>query len=60
MPGAQFAGKPMYVAFSRAAPERLAEQFAAAYRAFRQEPGYLELAQRFSISDLLPRANEFR
>lgn len=59
LPDAHFSGKPMYVAFSRAAPEQLAEQFAAAYQAFRQEPGYRELAQRFAVSDILPTAKEF-
>lgn len=59
LPGAQFSGKPMYVAFSRAAPVEIAEQFAAAYRAFREEAGYRELAQRFMVSDLLPATDEF-
>lgn len=58
--GARFPGKPMYAAFSRAAPAGMAEQFAEAYRLFRREPAYRELAQRFSISELLPEAGEFQ
>ncbi|MOA63515.1 hypothetical protein D3C78_1892670 [compost metagenome] len=50
----------MYAAFSRAAPAGMAEQFAEAYRLFRREPAYRELAQRFSISELLPEAAEFQ
>lgn len=58
--GARFAGKPMYVAFSRAAPTQMAEQFAEAYRMFRLEPAYRELAARFGMLDLLPEASEFQ
>lgn len=58
--GALFAGKSMYAAFSRAAPAQLAEQFAEAYRLFRLEPAYQQLAQRFAVTELLPQPGEFQ
>lgn len=58
--GALFPGKSMYAAFSRAAPAPLAGQFAEAYRLFRLEPAYRQLAQRFSVSELLPEPGEFQ
>lgn len=58
--GALFPGKPMYLAFSRAAPAGLAEDFAEAYHRFRLEPAYRTLAQRFEVSELLPEPAEFR
>lgn len=60
LPGASLAGKKMYVAFSRAAPPGLAEQFAEAYRLFRQDPGYRQMAERFAVTELLPEASEFQ
>jgi len=50
----------MYLAFSRQAPAQLAEDFAKAYRLFRQEPEYLALAQRFGVTELLPTAEDFK
>lgn len=58
--GALFPGKAMYLTFSRAAPEGLAEDFAETYRLFRLEPGYRALAQRFEVTELLPEPAEFR
>ena len=57
--GALFPGKPMYLAFSRKAPQPRAEQFAAAYRSFRQEPAYQQLAERFAVGELLPGPEKF-
>lgn len=58
--GALFSGKPMYLAFSRRAPPHLAEEFAEAYRLFRQEPAYRALARRFDMLELLPEPGEFQ
>lgn len=57
--GALFPGKPMYLAFSRAAPAHLALDFAEAYRLFRREPAYANLARRFEVSELLPESAAF-
>ena len=58
--GALISGAPMYLAFSRAAPTQLAEDFAQAYHLFRQDPAYLALAQRFDVTELLPNLDEFK
>lgn len=57
---AVLSGKSMYLAFSRAAPVALAQEFAEAYRLFRLDPAYLALAQRFGVTEFLPKAAEFR
>lgn len=58
--GALISGASMYLAFSRAAPTQLAEDFAQAYRLFRQDPAYPALAQRFGVTELLPTPSEFK
>ena len=58
--GALISGKSMYLAFSRTAPAQQAEEFAKAYRQFRQEPAYRALAQRFEVVELLPEPGEFK
>jgi polar amino acid transport system substrate-binding protein len=58
--GSRIPGVSMYLAFSRQAPAQLAEDFAKAYRLFRQKPEYLALAQRFGVTELLPTAEDFK
>ncbi|MDP3847476.1 MAG: transporter substrate-binding domain-containing protein [Pseudomonas sp.] len=58
--GALISGASMYLAFSRAAPAQLAEDFAKAYQLFRQDPAYAALAQRFEVTELLPKPGEFK
>jgi polar amino acid transport system substrate-binding protein len=60
LPGALLPGKRMYIAFSRRAAETLVDDFANAYRQFRQEPEYRALAERFEIGELLPEPEEFQ
>lgn len=55
-----FPGKAMYLAFSRAAPANMAEDFAEAFRMFRHDPAYQALATRFEVSELLPTSTELQ
>jgi polar amino acid transport system substrate-binding protein len=52
-------GSPRYIAFSRKAPQ-MAADFAEAFRQFRQEPGYLALAEHFGVTELLPKPDEIK
>ena len=55
LPGIDFAGSPMYIAFRRQGDgPRLAEEFARAYAAWRQSEAYPRLAARYGVEDRLP------
>ncbi|PAV27091.1 amino acid ABC transporter substrate-binding protein (PAAT family) [Tamilnaduibacter salinus] len=58
LPAAAFPGKRMYLAFSLKGDPAIAEQFANAFNAFRAEPAYQALAQRFNVQDRLPTAQD--
>jgi polar amino acid transport system substrate-binding protein len=57
--GAIIPGPPLYIAFSRKAPQ-MAADFAEAIRQFRQEPRYLALAEHFGVTELLPKPDEIK
>lgn len=50
----------MYLALARVESAQMAQEFAEAYRLFRQDPAYLALPQRFGVTELLPKPGEFR
>ncbi|WLQ17042.1 transporter substrate-binding domain-containing protein [Hahella aquimaris] len=58
--GALFPGKRMYAAFSRKAPDGMAEEFAEAYRLYRMDSAYEELKKRFGMEELAPSPTEFQ
>ncbi|MDG9670595.1 transporter substrate-binding domain-containing protein [Hahella sp. CR1] len=57
--GALFPSEPMYIGFSRQSDTKLAYEFAIAYKQFRQQPAYREIAERFNVIEWLPGERDF-